>query len=192
MSRVESKGTQALGNAIAALVETPAQIAAAFVDNITGRASGGCEIPSPCWEPRRAGVCRLTLPPGCAGKIRVHVTNCDWTRHVVVVTAGGRMAGWMTIDPTTIVVDPHERATIAVSVRVPDDVKLGQTFSAPIIVRGCNDHYFRVELSVSECSVRASCEVFVEDCPDHIHHWYDHFYCPRPCRHRDPGKLTHG
>jgi hypothetical protein len=21
----------------------------------------------------------------------------------------------------------------------------------------------------------------VEDCPDLIHHWYDHFYCPRPC-----------
>jgi hypothetical protein len=23
----------------------------------------------------------------------------------------------------------------------------------------------------------------VEDCPDLLHHWYDHFYCNRPCTH---------
>jgi hypothetical protein len=28
----------------------------------------------------------------------------------------------------------------------------------------------------------ASCpEVEVDDCPDNIHHWYDHFYCERGC-----------
>jgi hypothetical protein len=21
----------------------------------------------------------------------------------------------------------------------------------------------------------------VDDCPDNIHHWYDHFYCDRGC-----------
>jgi len=24
-------------------------------------------------------------------------------------------------------------------------------------------------------------DIEIEDCPDLIHHWYDHFYCPRPC-----------
>jgi hypothetical protein len=28
--------------------------------------------------------------------------------------------------------------------------------------------------------------VEVEDCPDLIHHWYDHFYCDRPCTDRKP------
>ena len=28
-------------------------------------------------------------------------------------------------------------------------------------------------------------ELTVEDCPDLVHHWYDHFYCPRPCPNRD-------
>jgi hypothetical protein len=31
----------------------------------------------------------------------------------------------------------------------------------------------------------ADTEVEIEDCPDLIHHWYDHFYCERPCPSRD-------
>jgi hypothetical protein len=31
-------------------------------------------------------------------------------------------------------------------------------------------------------------EVEINDCPDMIHHWYDHFYCHRHCQdQRTPG-----
>lgn len=192
MSGVENAGARALGDAIAGLLKAPAQMAATFAGALTKRTSGGCDIPPPCWEPQPAGTCSLRIQPGCVGKIRVHVTNCHWSRQVVVVTALGRLAGWIQLDPTTLVVDPQERRTVEVTVRVPEDAKPGQTFTGPLVIRGCRDHYVRVEINVTECGGCMVCHAYVDDCPDHIHHWYDHFYCPRPCRHIDPGKLTRG
>jgi hypothetical protein len=104
----------------------------------------------------------------------------------------GRMAGWMAFEPTTLVIDPQEQRTIVVTVKIPDDIEPGQTIRGPILVHGCNDHVVRVEVSVSECAARICCEAFVHDCPDHIHHWYDHFYCPRPCKHVDHVKVKDG
>jgi hypothetical protein len=96
----------------------------------------------------------------------------------------------MQIDPTSLVIEPQERGIIEVTVRLPEKTRPGQTYTGPIVVRGCRDHYVRVEVTVTECTARTACEAFVDDCADHIHHWYDHFYCPRPCRRLDPGKLT--
>lgn len=192
MSRVENTGARALGDAIAGLLEAPAQMAAAFAGALTKRTSGGCEIPAPCWEPQPAGTCCLDILPGCVGKIRVHVTNCHWSRQVVLVTAMGRLAGWMQLNPTTLVVDPQERRTVEVTVRIPEDTKPGQTFTGPLVILGCRDHYVRVEINVTECAAHTVCDAFIDDCPDHVHHWYDHFYCPRPCRQIDPRKHRRG
>lgn len=177
-----STGARALGDAIAGLLDAPARMAAAFAGALAKRGSQGCEIPPPCWEPRPAGTCVLALAPGCAGTIRVHVSNCDWSSRVVGITALGKLAGWLKFEPTTLVVGPQERATFVVTVRVPDGVKPGQTASGPLIVRGCLDHFARIEVGVRECAGQTCCDIDVKDCPDHIHHWYDHFYCPRPCR----------
>jgi hypothetical protein len=108
--------------------------------------------------------------------------NCDWSRRVIGITALGKLAGWMKFEPTTLVVDPQERATFLVTVRVPDGVKPGAALSGPLLVRGCVDHFARIEVAVAECAGRTCCDILVKDCPDHVHHWYDHFYCPRPCR----------
>jgi hypothetical protein len=174
--------TRALGDAIAILLNVPAQMAAALAGAATTRAAPGCEIPPPCWEPRPAGTCQIMLPPGGTATLRVHVTNCDWTRRVVGITAVGKIAAWLKFEPTHWIVDPHERQTFVVTVRVPDAVKAGQSLSGPLLVRGCNDHFVRLEATVADCAAGACCDVHVKDCPDHIHHWYDHFYCPRPCR----------
>lgn len=183
-----STSTRALGGAIAGILEAPAQIAAGFAGALIKRSSSSCDIPSPCWEPRPAGTCCLELTPGSSVTIRIHVANCGWTRQVVSITGLGKLAGWMTFAPTTLILDPIERATILVTVHAPDSVKLGQRFSAPIIVRGCLDHFVRVEITISDCIVQNCCDVVVDDCPDNVHHWYDHFYCPRPCRNvRVPG-----
>lgn len=177
-----STGARALGDALAAILQAPAQLAATFADALAKRGSPGCEIPPPCWEPRPAGVCSLELAPGTAATIRVHVSNCGWGRQVVGITSLGKLAAWMTFAPTTLVLGPQERATIAVTLRVPDAVKAGQSFVASLLVRGCLDHVARVDISIAECAVRNCCDIVVNDCPDNIHHWYDHFYCQRPCR----------
>jgi hypothetical protein len=173
---------RALGDAIAALLTAPAQMAAALVGASTARSSQGCEIPPPCWEPRPAGTCRIQVTPGGTATLRVHATNCDWTRRVVGITALGKIAAWLKFEPTSLIIDPQEQQTFIVTLHVPDSVKAGQSLSGPLLVRGCLDHFARIEVSVAECAGCASCDIHVKDCPDHIHHWYDHFYCPRPCR----------
>jgi hypothetical protein len=195
--------TRAVGDAFAALLEVPARMAAALAGGIGQTTSAGCgcspaggkffasgcEIPPPCWEPRHAGTCRLQLTPGGTGTLRIRVDNCEWSRRVLMITAVGKIAGWLKFEPTTLVVDPQSCETFLVTVRVPDHVKPGQRIAGPVVVRGCNDHYVRLEITVDECAGHACCDVCIRDCADHIHHWYDHFYCPRPCRNviqRDP------
>lgn len=187
MQPTGSTSARALGGALAGILEAPAQIAAALAGTLSRRSSScGCDIPAPCWEPRPAGTCCLDLTPGSSGTIRLHVSNCGWSRQVVAITALGKLAGWMTLSPTTLILDPQERATILVTVHLPDKVPLGQRFSAPIIIRGCRDHFVRVEITVRDC-IGPTCDIVVDDCADNVHHWYDHFYCPRPCRTvRDP------
>jgi hypothetical protein len=180
--------TRALGEAMTAVLDAPARMAATLAGSLARAGSPGCAIPPPCWEPRPAGRCTLVLPPGCTGTIRIHLYNCDWTRRLVGVTAPGKLAAWTTFDPTTQVVDPQSRVTFTVRVRVPDDAKPGQSLAGPILVRGCVDYFIRVDVVVAEEGGRSLCEVSIEDCPDHIHHWYDHFYCPRPCR-RSPKEV---
>lgn len=174
--------SRALTQAVANLLNAPAQMAATLVGSLTNARSGGCTIPPPCWEPRPAGRCALTLPPGCTGTMRVHVSNCDWGRRVVGITALGKLAGWLAFQPTTLVIGPQERATFVVKVHVPDGVEPGETLAGPVLVRGCVDHFVRLEVAVAECAGVTCCDISLDDCPDHIHHWYDHFYCPRPCR----------
>jgi hypothetical protein len=184
-----NNGTQALGEAIAALLNAPVQLATALAGGVTGGRSPGCEIPPPCWEPRPAGHCRLELPPGGTGTVLVDVSNCDWTRRIVHITAVGAIAAWLKFDPTTLVIDPQGTGTFRVVVRVPDTVKPGQRLSGPVLIRGCMDHFVKLDVVVADCAAGGCCRAHVNDCPDHIHHWYDHFYCYRPCRNkttRDP------
>ena len=184
-----STGARALSDVISALLDAPTRAASAFASTFGQRLSPGCEIPPPCWEPKPAGRCCLTISPGTVATVRIHVSNCGWDRHIVGIMALGKLAGWMKFEPTTMVLGPLERATFLVTIKVPDNVKPGLALSGPILVRGCLDHFARVDVTVAECAGVACCDVVVNDCPDHIHHWYDHFYCPRPCRNlstRDP------
>ena len=178
----DSTGTRALGNAFAALLDAPIQLATALSGGLAQRLAQGCEIPPPCWEPRPLGTCTVELPAGSAATIRVHVTNCGWSRQVVGITAAGPLAGIVKFEPTTLIVDPQSQATITVTVQLPAEVKPGATFSGPLLVRGCVDHFARVHVRAAECVAGSCCDIFVQDCADQIHHWYDHFYCPRPCR----------
>jgi hypothetical protein len=182
-------GTRALTDVISALLDAPARAASAFAGTLGQRATPGCEIPPPCWEPRPAGTCCLMLAPGSVATVRIHVSNCGWDRHIVGITALGKIAGWMKFEPTTMILGPQERAAFVVTLKVPDNIKPGLSLSGPILVRGCVDHFVRVDLTIAECAGVTCCDLAVRDCQDQIHHWYDHFYCPRPCRNpsiRDP------
>lgn len=182
---------KAISGTIAKLLQAPSQMAAAFAGALTQRScASGCEIPTPCWEPRHAGNCTLEMTPGSSATIRIRVSNCGWSRQFVAMSALGKMAGWLTLSPTSLYLDPQETDTIAVTVHLPQTAQVGQRFAGPIIIRGCVDHFLRVGITVADCSGQSCCDVMVKDCADNIHHWYDHFYCARPCRSaRVPGMV---
>ena len=192
MTGAERTG-RALGGALAGLVDAPARVANQLAGTVTQRVfTCGCEIPPPCWEPKFIGTCCLDITPGGSAIIRIHVQNCDWANHVVTITAPGKLAAWLKFEPTTMVVGPQQSATFVVTVKVPDNIKIGQMLSGPLLIRGCIDHFARIEVRVTDCAGCTSCDLVAKDCPDHIHHWYDHFYCPRPCNPRTNRISTNG
>jgi hypothetical protein len=153
------------------------------------RTCGCCEIPPPCWMPRE--LCRV-VSHGCAGakaQLRLRITNGGLGTRTITVEATGASAGMVTIDSPSLVLGTFEQGTVTASVTIPDQG--ASAVDVLLWVHGCKDYVVRWCIDVSDGGCSSLHEVDVEDCPDYIHHWYDHFYCARPCNNsQDPA--THG
>jgi hypothetical protein len=142
---------------------------------------GCCTIPAPCWMPRSLGECVSHVGQCNSACIRFVVTNCDRVSRTISAQASGAQAGKVTISPPSVVLGPQERATISACVSIADNAQTGEKIEALIWLRGCKEYFFRWNVSVGTVGVDACHEIEVCDCPDYVHHWYDHFYCVRPC-----------
>src|SRR5262249_13327027 len=144
-----------------------------------GRSCGcGCEIPRACWLPDFVGEVESSACGGTHATLRVRVTNCGATRRVVYVAS---KAPHVTIAHHQLSLDPLERGVAVASLAVPATARRGEAFESLVWVHGCRDHAVRLTVVVDD-AVRHSCpDVDVDDCPDTVHHWYDHFYCEHPC-----------
>lgn len=139
-----------------------------------------CHIPPPCWAPQSIGeVCSYVCPGGTA-TIRLRVTNCGVTRRDINIEAAGKGPN-ITITPPNLALGPMEREFVTASLPVPADAPTGQEYEVLVWVRGCQNHYLRWTVKVTSRGASCCHEIEVEDCPDLVHHWYDHFYCDRPC-----------
>lgn len=150
----------------------------------------GCDIPPPCWMPKPLGDLVSHVCPGGAATVRLLVTNCSLTPRVVQVQAAGKDAAKVTITPATATIAPMEEAAFVASVAVSGEAAECESHKVLLWVRGCHLHYLRWTVEVRSRGGHACHEVDVHDCPDLVHHWYDHFYCQRPCPHgqqRAPG-----
>lgn len=146
------------------------------------RSSGGCRIPPPCWAPQPIGT---VVSHGCQGgtaTVRLRITNCSVKRRNITVDAVGKVSG-VTVTPSNLVLDPMEHDYVAASVMIPADSATGTSYELILWVHGCQDHYLRWTVRVASRGVSCCHEIEVDDCPDLVHHWYDHFYCERPCFH---------
>ena len=146
------------------------------------RAGGSCQIPPPCWAPQPIGDVACHVCPGGTATIRLRVTNCGVTKRDIKVEAAGKTPG-VTVTPPNLALGPLERDFVTASVPVPADAATGHEYEILLWVHGCQDHYLRWTVKVASRGASCCHEVEVEDCPDLIHHWYDHFYCERPCVH---------
>ncbi len=135
-------------------------------------ASCGCDIPPPCWYPKAAGDVTSHVCPGGTATLRIRITNCGPTARTVQVEGGKEMK----VDPPTLQLGPMERGVVTVSQTVSD----GQEHL--IWIHGCHDHFIRWTIETAKRGSDSCHELEVEDCPDYLHHWYDHFYCVHPCQ----------
>jgi len=135
----------------------------------------GCEIPRPCWAPQPLGSVHSHVCPGGTATLRFRITNCGATKRDF------KIDGAPTVTPPTLSLGPEERGYSVVSTTTPPDASFGLEKEYLVWVRGCREHFLRWTVVVSHHAQCECQEVCVEDCPDLIHHWYDHFYCARPC-----------
>jgi hypothetical protein len=140
-----------------------------------------CDIPPPCWEPQPIGDVTTKVCPGNKAVLRLHVANCGSKGRTITVEATDKN---VTVSPSSVSVAPYEEQLVLVSLDVPAEATEKDQHSTVVWVRGCYVHYLRWRVDVT-CRGASCCnDAHVSDCPDLVHHWYDHFYCDRPCPHQ--------
>ena len=138
----------------------------------------GCKIPPPCWMPQSAGSAVSHVCPGSSATLRICVTNCGAVPRTITFDDGGKKS--VTFQPATLTLGPLETGCITATLTASTESDGEQL--AIVWIRGCKEHYIRWTMKTIKRGANCAChEISVEDCPDYIHHWYDHFYCPRPC-----------
>lgn len=143
--------------------------------------SCNCEIPPPCWAPQPVGDITTLACPGNKAVLRLHITNCGAIKRKISVDATDKAVA---VQPASLTVEPFEEETVVVSMDIPATANEGEKHKTIVWVHGCYLHYVRWTVEVTDKHASCADDVEVEDCPDLIHHWYDHFYCERPCFHR--------
>ncbi|MEP6691317.1 MAG: hypothetical protein ABJD07_09180 [Gemmatimonadaceae bacterium] len=143
-----------------------------------------CTIPAPCWMPQPLGDCVSHTSQCKTACIELVITNCDRTPHPVTVSVAGDAAGDVTVTPATITLGAFMRGKIKLCFAVPTDAKNGEEHEMVVHVQGCRDYYLRWTVSVGTVGIDSCHTITIEDCPDLVHHWYDHFYCQRGCHAR--------
>lgn len=174
-----------IGTTLAELMKTQFRLGAQLVEIASQvklpRSQSCCDIPEPCWMPVPLGDIESFACPGATSVVRLVITNCDRIPHSYSIWAKGADAGLVDLQPTSLSLGPKERGQVLATLKIPADAKDGQEFEALLWVRGCKEHFLRWTVEVGTRGGDCCHEVEVEDCPDLIHHWYDHFYCARPC-----------
>jgi hypothetical protein len=137
----------------------------------------GCKIPPPCWLPRSAGHVISHVCPGSSATLRIRITNCGHLPRTISFEDAAK--NLVTFKPSTLTLGPFESGEVHATLAAPSS-ECEQ--SALIWIRGCKEYYVRWTIRTVKRGATCSChEISIEDCPDFLHHWYDHFYCPRPC-----------
>jgi hypothetical protein len=150
------------------------------------KGSSCCDVPEPCWMPLPLGEVKCVLRPGDSGTVCLVVTNGDFRPHTYQFAATGKSAAHVGFSTAAVTLGPKERIAVTATFTVPREGKDGEDcrcidHEALIWVRGCRNHYLR--WTVDELANSKPCchEVVVNDDPDYVLHWYDHFYVTRPC-----------
>jgi hypothetical protein len=164
-----------LVRSLAPSVSSAVSQVAAVTPRLPKPSTCSCTIPPACWLPVEAGDVRTSACAGAKATLRIQVTNCGAAaREIAFEAAAGAQVA---LEPGKLGLGPLERGTSTATVTVAE----GDEQRYLIWVRGCKSHYVRWTVTAGDrCAASAAVEI--EDCPDTVHHWYDHFYCQHPCQ----------
>lgn len=145
-----------------------------------------CDMPEPCWMPLALGEWRCALKPGDSGTLCLVVTNGDFRPHAYQFVAAGKSAAQVAFSTASATLGPKESIAVSATFTVPKDDRTADDcrcidHEALIWVRGCRNHYLRWTIDEVQKSQPCCKEIAVDDEPDYVLHWYDHFYQPKPC-----------
>lgn len=195
-TKSKTGSARGLGDTLAEILNTQFQLYTELVTTLSQTAftnsQSCCDIPPPCWMPVALSEIKSNTCPDASTVVRLLITNCDRVSRTVTVSAAGEAAGLVNLNPTTLVLGPKERGHVSAILKVPSEAAGCQEYEIILWIRGCKEHYLRWTVTVGNRGGNCCHEVEVEDCPDLIHHWYDHFYCVRPCIHNDAKHVSHG
>lgn len=171
----------AFGKELLSLLGAGARSACHAAGLAKAKADPCCDIPEACWMPKPLGEISCRVAPGGKGEVKLIVTNNDYRPHSVTAQSAGPHAGLFAFAPPQIMLGAKERTTIVATFNAPQQPG---RYEAIVWVTVCSDHYLRWTIDVVEGQCHPCCcyEVTVDDTPDYVDHWYDHFYCPKPCR----------
>lgn len=146
-------------------------------------ASCSCEIPPPCWMPRELGERASQVCPGHTATVCLRIVNCGASSRTVTVDTGTNTDG-VSITNSPLELGAMEEGTVVVSYTAAADCQHRDARRLLLWVRGCREHLLRWNVTVGRGAIGSCHHVDVEDCPDNVHRWYDHFYCAHPCSGR--------
>jgi len=144
-----------------------------------------CHIPEPCWMPVSHGPVKCMLRAGDKGEIRLCVVNEDFQPHSYAIAVKGADAGLVHISSATLTLGPKESGEVHASFAMPASGAKDH-YAVVLWVVGCRAHYVQWDIDLCDpedkyCDDCCDHHVSIHDQPDYIVHWYDHFYCARPC-----------
>jgi hypothetical protein len=155
-----------------------------MVDWASSHAGAGgccsCEIPPPCWMPRP--LCEVVSygKAGNAASITFVITNHSMTTRVISISTTTSLTG-LAFSAHQLTLGPMQRGSIKVTYTIPPTLASGPGQEILLWIHGCRLHFLRWTVKPGPVSGDTNYEVCVNDGPENLHHWYDHFYCPHPC-----------
>ena len=145
-----------------------------------------CHIPPPCWMPR---ILRQIVSCGVVGNeasLTFVITNESMAARSIKVFTTTPMAG-LSLTSTTVNLAAMARAEVTITYTIPAGTTADPGTEILLWILGCRLHFQRWIVRLGTVSADTDQELWVEDGPENLHHWYDHFYCPHPCLERQDG-----
>jgi hypothetical protein len=139
-----------------------------------------CDIPPSCWMPKALCDVNSSGRTGDTVSLCFVITNCSMTVRKIALFTSTKNSG-LSFSANEVDLGPMDRREVDVSYVIPAGSLVGDKTELLMWVRGCKVHFLRWTVTVGSKCADTCYEVEVKDCPDLIHHWYDHFYCSRPC-----------